>query len=330
VWEGGAVRTELFALYWEASNTIEVSTMTAAHTQLERMLERRAEKQCRLALSRRSGEPCIGVPSITRHEIAMVVAAHRPKVQECYRTALKSKPGLSGKLTARFELTDSGTTVKIAKSDLGDEPMEKCVLERLGQFRFPPLRYRVGQKVTVNYPFVFHPDHPEGQPSPRIVQYRVGDTFAVSREGDRLIVIFPAKAKELLASAFPEYRIPESEDFERNPGLPYEFTAAANFDRMHGDDLAIVLVHKEEPARWRLVAIHDQPEGYRPVLVTDFEGIASYFRVESGRRPNFFVTGDARCFCDRQCLAIASDIGKSFEFEWNGTAYVGVLENYLK
>jgi hypothetical protein len=277
-------------------------------------------------------EICIGVPAISRHEIYMVVEANRFKVQQCYRQAVKKKPKLSGKITVRFRLTDRNTEAGISKLDIDDKAFEDCVRKALETFRFPPLRYQIGNEVVVNYPFVFRPENPDGKPEVPRFRYREGKSLAVEREQETLTLILPAKAREALTRSFPDFRLLRNEDFA--PGateinLPRPFFAVANFDRAHGDDLAIALVHKERPRYWRLVAIHQHPEGYRPVLVTDFASIESHFYPNAPRRPAFFITEDARCFCERQCLAIASNIGKSFEFEWNGETYAGRLEDYL-
>jgi hypothetical protein len=279
-----------------------------------------------------SGGACIGVPSITRHEIYMVVKADSFKVRKCYRQALQRKPKLSGKIKARFKLTEKELEAKIVESDVGDQRLEDCVLRALETFRFPPLRYNIKAEVIVVYPFVFRPENPDDKPKHAEIRYREGESLAIDKGTENLTIVLPSKAQEALARTFPDYRLLTSGDFTSSDteiNLPYPFVAVANFDRSHGDDLAIALVHKEQPRNWRLVVIHHHPDSYQPILVTDFSSISSHFPETPSRRTAFFVTADARCFCEHQCLAIASDAGKSFEFEWNGKAYEGHLENYL-
>lgn len=281
----------------------------------------------------RSDEPCIGVPAITSHEIAMVVRANRYRLQECYLKALKEKPGLKGKFTACFLLTDAGSQVRISESTLGYQPFESCAREALEKFRFPPLRYKIGQQVKVNYPFVFSPENPFNRPPDFEIHYREDQVPAVKQDESSLTVTLPRDGRTRLTSANPDYRLILNQDFaNRDPSvnnLPRPLAAVSNFDRSGEDDLAIALRHKWAPGRWRLVVLHHHPEGYRPVKVADFEDIESHFKDKSGRRPAFFVTKEARCFCERRCLSIASNLGKAYEFEWDGKKYKGKLIDYL-
>jgi hypothetical protein len=279
-----------------------------------------------------SAGACIGVPSITRHEIYMVVKAESFKVRKCYRRALQRKPKLSGKIRAWFKMTDKGLETKIVDSEVDDKQFEKCVQRALETFRFPPRRYTIQGVVIVKYPFVFLPENPDGKPKQVKIRYSEGESLAIDKSKEIVTIILPSKAQEALTRAFPDYRLLTSGDFIKGDteiNLPNPFFAVADFDKSPGDDLAIALVHKQKPRQWRLVVIHHHPDSYRPILVTDFSSISSHFPETSSRRQSFFVTADARCFCEHQCLAIASDTGRSFEFEWNGEAYAGHLEKYL-
>lgn len=328
IWKTERLRVELSSMYDRARHDVKLAVMTPAHARLEHQLARLADRQCRTADAHEPDTICVGVPAITPHEIAMVVRAHRHEVQDCYRDALARAPGLAGRVVAHVELTDDGARTTIADADTGDKAFEACVLNALERMRFPPLRYRIGQTVRVRYPFVFHPERPGGARPPPTVAYRSGEAYGATQSEGKVTITLPEAARVGLARAFPGHRLPGTRDFAAGaPGPPFPFAVVSDLDKRPGNDLALVLVSRDEPGNWRLVVLHGG--GHPPVAVADASEVLPFFRARPGRRPVFFLTEEGRCFCGRRCVSLASDLGRSFEFSWNGTGYTGRIEDYL-
>lgn len=63
-----------------------------------------------------------------------------PEIQGCYKAFLESKPTQkSGRLRIDWQITTSGRAVspEVITSDFGNGAFEKCVTEKIGQWRFP-------------------------------------------------------------------------------------------------------------------------------------------------------------------------------------------------
>lgn len=327
-WKTNHLRVELSSLYGELRRQVNLALMTPAHARLEHTLARLAERQCRAAAGRGKRPTCVGVPAITPHEIAMVVRAHRHRVRACYRDALARDPKLAGRVVAQFELTDDGARVTLAEADTGDASFESCVLEALQSMRFPPLRYRIGQRVRARYPFTFRPERPGGARRPASVTYRSAEAFGVKESDATTTITLPDAARAALDQAFPGHRLLTSRDFAGDvPAYPFPFAVVSDLDKRPGDDLALVLASRVGPGSWRLVVVPGN--GQPSIAVADSADILPFFRVRPGRPPGFFLTTEGRCFCERRCVAIGSDLGRSFEFSRDGDTYTGVIEDYL-
>jgi hypothetical protein len=77
------------------------------------------------------------------------------RIRYCYEKQLKTKPGLSGKVTVRFVLGDQGKVIEATASGLGNAAVETCVAEVIRSIEFPATRS--GGQVVINYPFLFQP-----------------------------------------------------------------------------------------------------------------------------------------------------------------------------
>jgi hypothetical protein len=91
---------------------------------------------------------------LSKAAIHQVAFLHRGEIQACYQAALKTKPGLAGKLVARFVIESTGSVshVQIATSTLRSSTIENCVVNHVSRWRFPrPAR---GGRVAVVYPWL--------------------------------------------------------------------------------------------------------------------------------------------------------------------------------
>ena len=87
--------------------------------------------------------------------IRRVVRCHHNEVKFCYEQALRNRPDLEGRVTARFMISPAGAVVTavVQSSSLGDQGAEQCVAEAVRRFVFPSPEN--GGMVSVSYPFVF-------------------------------------------------------------------------------------------------------------------------------------------------------------------------------
>jgi hypothetical protein len=278
---------------------------------------------------------CVGVPSITRHEIRMTMLASTPRFRRCFAAAEM----LLAEAKVRFEIIQSGAVQKVT---VDGQPAEagsttwkrakRCVAANVRKLRFPPLRYKLGQTVKVSYPLVSLRTGLDARPAPKKLDYPKGDALAVRNTRDHVAVTLPRKAREALA-ALKGYRLPRRSDLDpaarRKTGFPFPFAVVGRLDSTReGDDLAVTLASTVTPGRWQLVALHRQPDGsYRLRSIARSDRIRRHFPETAA----LFVTSGSRCFCERRCVSLASDAGTGLELEWNGKRYThpGKLERYL-
>lgn len=90
----------------------------------------------------------------SRDEVMRVVKRHQNEIRFCYESALPQRPELSGKVTARWVISESGDVAmaEVAESSLNDAGAEACILQRVKRWRFPPTK---GGDVVINFPWVF-------------------------------------------------------------------------------------------------------------------------------------------------------------------------------
>lgn len=95
-----------------------------------------------------------GTGQMEPDQIARVVKMRLKAVKSCYERELKKDPKLAGKIVIQFTIGELGriTSSKVASSTMSNPAVGRCILGRMGQWRFPQPK---GGSVTVSYPFVF-------------------------------------------------------------------------------------------------------------------------------------------------------------------------------
>lgn len=103
---------------------------------------------------RRSGES--GKASRSREEIELVFDRNKGAIYALYNRALRRDPTLQGKLVLRLTIAPNGvvTACEIVSSDLGDEDLERKLVQRVKLFRFDA---KDVEPVTTTKPIDFFP-----------------------------------------------------------------------------------------------------------------------------------------------------------------------------
>lgn len=91
----------------------------------------------------------------SQENIMRVVMQHIAGLRYAYNKRLKEKPGLSGKITARFSINARGDVVdcKVVNSSMGDGQLEHEIISQILRWKFDPVE-KEGIAV-VEYPFAF-------------------------------------------------------------------------------------------------------------------------------------------------------------------------------
>jgi TonB family protein len=99
--------------------------------------------------------------SIDLEKVREVVSAQRAEIQSCYERGLLENPNLSGTWTVRIVIAGNGAvgTASMQGSTLHWLPMERCLLELVRTWRFPPPAD--GKTAAVDYPFTFRKEAPD-------------------------------------------------------------------------------------------------------------------------------------------------------------------------
>lgn len=86
--------------------------------------------------------------------VRRIMRAHDNVVRDCYTEALKSTPALVGRLRVDFTIEVDGAVAnaKVGESTLKDDAVERCVVEAVGEWRFPKPK---GGTLTVEYSYAF-------------------------------------------------------------------------------------------------------------------------------------------------------------------------------
>ena len=104
--------------------------------------------------ARRSGTS--GKASRSREEIELVFDKNKGAIFALYNRALRSDPSLEGKLVLRLTIAPNGavTFCEIVSSELGDEDLERKLVQRVKLFRFEA---RDAEAITTTKPIDFFP-----------------------------------------------------------------------------------------------------------------------------------------------------------------------------
>lgn len=127
-----------------------------------------------------------------------------PRVRRCYEVALRTDPGLSGKVVVGMEMDSTATLewLRIEESTLAHEDVERCILEALATTDFGGRTLH--HAAHIRYPYLLRPEegddlHPgpgyegelrvEGPPYSRVRRFsrpEPGDVVGDDREGTAL------------------------------------------------------------------------------------------------------------------------------------------------
>jgi len=104
--------------------------------------------------ARRSGSS--GKASRSREEIELVFDRNKGAIFALYNRALRMDPSLEGKLVLRLTIAPSGevTFCEIVSSELGDEDLERKLVQRIRMFRFEA---KDVESITTTKPIDFFP-----------------------------------------------------------------------------------------------------------------------------------------------------------------------------
>ncbi|MEQ8206998.1 MAG: AgmX/PglI C-terminal domain-containing protein, partial [Woeseia sp.] len=104
--------------------------------------------------ARRSGSS--GKASRSREEIELVFDRNKGAIFALYNRALRQDPSLEGKLVLRLTIAPSGevTLCEVVSSELGDEELERKLVQRIRLFRFEA---RDVEAITTTKPIDFFP-----------------------------------------------------------------------------------------------------------------------------------------------------------------------------
>jgi TonB family protein len=88
-------------------------------------------------------------------DILSVVRTQTPALRHVYNAALRTRPGIKGKLVFKLRIAPSGALaeVTLVSSTLGDEAFDKAVAAKVATWRFKPVSG--GEDDIVTVPFTF-------------------------------------------------------------------------------------------------------------------------------------------------------------------------------
>ena len=100
--------------------------------------------------------------SIDPDKLREVISSQREELRSCYERGLLENPNLSGTWTVRIVIAGNGAvgTASMQGSTLHWLSMERCLLELVRTWRFPPPAD--GKTAAVDYPFTFRKEGPDG------------------------------------------------------------------------------------------------------------------------------------------------------------------------
>jgi len=93
--------------------------------------------------------------SIDKEAIRRVILAHKAEIRFCYDKELQKNPGLAGKISIGWNITESGSvqSASVENNEMGNATVANCIVSKLKTWGFPQAPPDVLAHVT--YPFVF-------------------------------------------------------------------------------------------------------------------------------------------------------------------------------
>jgi hypothetical protein len=100
------------------------------------------------------------VPVSSKERKAMVlqtIADNYSELNTCYRDGLKKSSEMKGKVVLGWNMDTQGRVsgVEVLTSQLNNKQVEKCMADRLSEWRFPRQAKRQGNKDRMTYAFQF-------------------------------------------------------------------------------------------------------------------------------------------------------------------------------
>ena len=95
-----------------------------------------------------SDPTCRTIGGLTREQIRSVIARHRPEVRFCYEQALIGRPGLEGRVTVGFQISQDGHVSTSNASGIAG--VDTCVAQAVQRWTFPTSP----SPTAVSYPFI--------------------------------------------------------------------------------------------------------------------------------------------------------------------------------
>jgi hypothetical protein len=98
------------------------------------------------------GEPTV-TGAVGLEVVKRIVAQRRPQLRRCYDTALRTVPGLQGRVAVKFTIATAGGVEQttVVENQTGDDRLAECVADVLQGMVFPEL----DAPTEVVYPFQF-------------------------------------------------------------------------------------------------------------------------------------------------------------------------------
>lgn len=100
------------------------------------------------------GSDIVVIGGLDSDIIASIIKRYLPQIQNCYEQQLVVNPSLKGKVTVAFTIGPDGSVKNptVTESSLRNQPTEKCMLDKIQNWKFP--KPRGGGTVGVKYPFL--------------------------------------------------------------------------------------------------------------------------------------------------------------------------------
>lgn len=101
------------------------------------------------------GQDAAFTGSIDKEAIRRVILAHKAEIRFCYDKELQKNPGLAGKISIGWNITESGSVqnASVETNEMGNAKVANCIVRQLKTWGFPQAPPDVLAHVT--YPFVF-------------------------------------------------------------------------------------------------------------------------------------------------------------------------------
>lgn len=99
--------------------------------------------------------------SLDPEKVREVVSSNRAALRSCYERGVLENPSLTGTCTVRIVVARDGTVglASMHGSSLGSLSMDRCVLQLVRTWRFPPPAD--GRAAAIEYPLVFRKGEPD-------------------------------------------------------------------------------------------------------------------------------------------------------------------------